>query len=168
MGRLADLARREDPTRLVSAACLVDGGLNRIADRLAAELDVIGVNEYYGWYDPDFSRLPRLFENSDPDKPVIITEFGADALRGAHGTAEDKGTEECQEAVYKKQVAVLGSIPYVRGMTPWILYDFRCPRRTSHLQRYYNRKGLLDEGKEYRKPAFYVLQAFYQGLREKE
>ena len=166
MGRLADLARREDDTRLVSAACLVDGGLNRIADRLAEKLDVIGVNEYYGWYDPDFARLPQLFENSRPTKPVIITEFGADALRGAHGTAEDKGTEECQEEVYRRQTAVLGSIPYVRGMSPWILYDFRCPRRTGILQGYYNRKGLLDEGKEYRKPAFYVLRAFYRKLLE--
>ena len=164
MGRLADLARGEDDTRLVSAACLVDGALNRIADRLAEKLDVIGVNEYYGWYDPDFDRLPRLFENSRPVKPVIVTEFGADALRGAHGTAEDKGTEECQAEVYRRQVAVLAAIPYVRGMSPWILYDFRCPRRTSVLQGYYNRKGLLDESKEYRKPAFYVLQAFYRGL----
>ncbi len=168
MGRLAELARREDDTRLVSAACLVDGGRNRIADRLAEKLDVIGINEYYGWYDPDFARLPALFENSDPDKPVIITEFGADALRGCHGTAEDKGTEECQEEVYRRQVEVLRAIPYVRGMTPWILYDFRCPRRTSHLQRYYNRKGLLDERKEYRKPAFFVLQGFYRERKEKE
>ncbi len=166
MGRLADLARQEDDTRLVSAACLVDGGLNRIADRLAEKLDVIGINEYYGWYDPDFSRLPQLFENSDPDKPVIITEFGADALRGLHGSPEDKGTEECQKAVYEKQTEVLAAIPYVRGMTPWILYDFRCPRRTSVRQGYYNRKGLLDEGKEYRKPAFYVLQSFYRSLTE--
>ena len=139
MGRLADLARREDDTRLVSAACLVDGGRNRIADRLAEKLDVIGVNEYYGWYDPDFARLPQLFENSDPSKPVIVTEFGADALRGCHGSPDDKGTEECQKDVYEKQVAVLSAIPYVRGMTPWILYDFRCPRRTSVRQGYYNR-----------------------------
>ena len=166
MGGLADLARREDDTRLISAACLVDGKENRIADRLAEKLDVIGVNEYYGWYDPDFSRLPRLFHNSDPDKPVVITEFGADALRGLHGSPEDKGTEECQKAVYEKQVAVLSAIPYVRGMTPWILYDFRCPRRTGVRQGYYNRKGLLDEGKEYRKPAFYVLQSFYKKQRE--
>ena len=168
MGRLADLARREDDTRLISAACLVDGAQNRIADRLAEKLDVIGVNEYYGWYDPDFERLPRLFENSRPEKPVIVTEFGADALWGAHGTAEDKGTEECQAEVYRRQTAVLGTIPYVRGMTPWILYDFRCPRRTGVLQGYYNRKGLLDETKTYGKPAFYVLQAFYRGLMEKK
>ena len=97
---------------------------------------------------------------------MIVTEFGADALRGCHGSPDDKGTEECQKDVYEKQVAVLSAIPYVRGMTPWILYDFRCPRRTGVRQGYYNRKGLLDEGKEYRKPAFYVLQAFYRGLQK--
>ena len=161
MSRLALCAHKMDPTRLVSAACLVDGAENKIADRLAEYLDVIGINEYYGWYDPDFSRLPQLMENSNPDKPVIITEFGADALAGHHGTITDKGTEECQEAIYEKQVEILGSMEYIRGMTPWILYDFRCPRRTSAIQKYYNRKGLLNEDKTYRKPAFYVLQKFY-------
>ena len=106
--------------------------------------------------------------NSDPDKPVIITEFGADALKGYHGTEEDKGTEECQAAVYEKQVEVLGKIDYVRGMTPWILYDFRCPRRTNVIQKYYNRKGLLNEDKTYRKPAFYVLKEFYDGLNRRD
>ena len=49
-------------------------------------------------------------------------------------------------------------------MTPWILYDFRCPRRTSLIQGYYNRKGLLSPDKTYRKPAFYTLQAFYREI----
>ncbi|MCR4595446.1 MAG: glycoside hydrolase family 2 [Lachnospiraceae bacterium] len=162
MKGLADTAHEIDKTRLVSAACLVDGAENRIADRLAEYLDVIGVNEYCGWYTPDFDKLPELMANSDPDKPVIITEFGADALEGHHGTVEDKGTEECQKHVYEKQLDVLGKIPYIKGMTPWILYDFRCPRRTSSIQKYYNRKGLLSETREYRKPAFYVLQEFYK------
>ena len=135
--------------------------------RLEAYLDIIGVNEYCGWYTPDFEKLPEMLRNSDPDKPVIITEFGADALAGCHGSREDKGTEECQEDVYEKQTETLGKIPYVRGMTPWILFDFRCPRRTSVLQKYYNRKGLLSEDKTYRKPAFYVLQRFYR-TKEKE
>ena len=161
MKGLADKAHEIDKTRLVSAACLVDAAENRIADRLAEYLDVIGVNEYCGWYTPDFEKLPELMANSDPDKPVIITEFGADALEGHYGTSEDKGTEECQKYVYEKQTEVLGNIPYIRGMTPWILYDFRCPRRTSSIQKYYNRKGLLSENKKYRKPAFYVLQKFY-------
>lgn len=168
MGRLADRAHQEDSTRLVSAACLVDSEKNVIADRLAARLDVIGINEYCGWYTPDFQKLPQLMENSSPDKPVVITEFGADALAGHHGTISDKGTEECQAQIYRQQVETLRGIEYVKGMTPWILYDFRCPRRTSFIQGYYNRKGLLSEDKKYRKPAFYVLQKFYQELQEQE
>ena len=53
-------------------------------------------------------------------------------------------------------------------MTPWILYDFRCPRRTNFLQKYYNRKGLLNEDKTYRKPAFDVLKKFYDEIGNKE
>ncbi len=161
MKRLADYAHSVDPTRLVSAACLVDEAENRISDRLADSLDIIGLNEYCGWYTPDFERLPALMKNSDPDKPVIITEFGADAMRGNTGDPERKGTEEYQAKVYEKQLNVLMKIDYIKGISPWILYDFRCPRRTSSIQKYYNRKGLLDETKTYRKPAFYVLQKFY-------
>ena len=161
MSRLAECARREDGTRMISAACLVDGAENRIADRLTEYLDVIGINEYYGWYSPDFEKLPQLFKNSNPDKPVIITEFGADALKGLHGSLEDKGTEEYQAYVYERQIETIGGISYIKGMTPWILHDFRCPRRTAAIQGYYNRKGLLSEDKKYKKPAFAVLQAFY-------
>lgn len=168
MSRLADCARREDGTRLISAACLVDGAKNQIADRLTEHLDIIGINEYYGWYSPDFEKLPQLFENSNPDKPVIITEFGADALTGLHGTTEDKGTEEYQAYVYERQIETIRNISYIKGMTPWILYDFHCPRRTAAIQGYYNRKGLLSEDKKYKKPAFSVLQAFYEEKRGEE
>lgn len=167
MGRLAATAKQLDSTRLISAACLVDSEKNQIADRLAKYLDVIGINEYCGWYTPDFNKLPELMQNSNPDKPVIITEFGADALSGHHGTVDDKGCEECQAEVYRKQIEVLRKIPYIKGMTPWILYDFRCPRRTHFMQKYYNRKGLLSEDKTYRKPAFAIMQQFYHELAGK-
>lgn len=168
MSRLAEKAHSMDDTRPVSAACLVDGAHNRIADRLIPYLDIIGLNEYFGWYDPDFRKLPALLEGSQPEKPVIITEFGADALPGMHGTISDKGTEECQAYIYEQQVAALGRIEYVKGMTPWILYDFRCPRRTSVLQKYYNRKGLCSPDKTQKKLAFSVLQTFYRKLSDKE
>lgn len=166
MSRLAQCAHSADGNRLVSAACLVDSEKNEISDRLIAYLDIIGINEYCGWYTPDFEKLPQLLENSNPQKPVIITEFGADALPEHHGTVTDKGTEECQAYVYERQVETLRRISYIKGMTPWLLYDFRCPRRTSHIQNYYNRKGLFSPDKKYRKQAFYVLQRFYRELME--
>ncbi len=164
MGNLAKCAHELDHTRAVSAACLVNFKKNAIEDRLEQHLDIIGLNEYCGWYTADLKMLPALFANSKPQKPVIVTEFGADAYAGLHGTVTDKGTEECQAFVYEKQIETIRNISYIKGMTPWILYDFRCPRRTSVNQKYYNTKGLLSADKKYRKQAFYVLQNFYQGF----
>lgn len=168
MGNLAKCAHSVDATRPVSAACLVNFAKNAIEDRLEQYLDIIGLNEYCGWYTADIKMLPQLFQNSNPQKPVIITEFGADAYAGLHGTITDKGTEECQAYVYEKQLEIIPGIAYVKGMTPWILYDFRCPRRTSVNQRYYNTKGLLSGNKTYKKMAFDVLQKFYHLLVEQE
>lgn len=164
MSKLVNAAKRADSSRLVSAACLVNGKTNRIEDRLGDCLDVIGINEYCGWYEPDFGKLPDLLENSEPGKPVIITEFGADARWGHRGSITEKGTEDCQAYIYEQQVETLEKIPYVQGMTPWILYDFRCPRRLSLIQGYYNLKGLCSADRKNRKLAFSVLQEFYHRI----
>lgn len=168
MGSLAQCAHKMDATRAVSAACLVNYEKNAIEDRLEDYLDIIGLNEYCGWYTADWNRFPELFENSKPQKPVIITEFGADALANEHGTYLDKSTEECQAYVYERQTALIEKTDYIKGMTPWILYDFRCPRRTSVKQRYYNTKGLLSADKKHKKLAFEVLQKFYQKKKTQE
>lgn len=165
MSRLAECAHSIDKTRMVSAACLVNYKKNAIEDRLEQYLDIIGLNEYCGWYTAEWRMLPELFENSDPKKPVIITEFGADAYPGLRGTITDKGTEDCQAYVYERQTETIRKIPYIKGMTPWILHDFRCPRRTSVNQRYYNTKGLISADKKHRKPAFFVLRDFYNSLK---
>jgi len=161
MRSLVVTARKLDPSRLVSAACLIDTGRLRIADRLAEYIDVIGINEYYGWYEPDFSKLMKIFENSNPEKPVIISEFGADAGAGFRGTRDDLMTEDKQLAVYESQIETFRRIPYIKGTSPWILFDFRCPRRTHAVQNYYNIKGLLNAAKTYKKPAFYAMRDFY-------
>lgn len=164
MRSLALLAKKEDNSRLVSAACLVDYEQNRIHDRLAENLDIIGLNEYFGWYDPDFSKLPDLLENSKPDKPVVISETGAGAKARQRGGIDEHFTEDMQKNVYEQQVLMLKKTTYIRGMSPWILFDFRCPRRTNFFQKGFNLKGLIAEDRKYKKPAFYVLQNFYNSL----
>jgi len=161
MSRLAGKAKELDGSRLVSAACLIKHDKLLIEDRLAAFLDVIGINEYYGWYDPDFEKLPKILSNSSPGKPVLICEFGADARLGQRGTVDELWTEDKQKYIYEKQVETFKKCPYIAGTTPWILYDFRCPRRLNHYQEGFNRKGLIDARRKSRKPAFYVMQKFY-------
>jgi beta-glucuronidase len=162
MSRLAQKAKALDDSRLVSAACLVNHEKLLIQDRLAEYLDVIGINEYYGWYEPDFSKLPKLLNNSRPDKPVIICEFGGGARLGQRGSADDLFTEDKQKSLYEQQIQTIKQCPYIAGITPWILYDFRCPRRLNRYQQGYNRKGLIDADRKSRKLAFDVMRQFYR------
>ncbi|MFW5689471.1 MAG: glycoside hydrolase family 2 protein [Spirochaetota bacterium] len=164
MSKLAQTAHETDPSRLVSAACLVNLQALRIEDRLADYLDVIGLNEYYGWYATDFNELVELGRRSQPDKPVIITEFGAGSKAGHHGPETDKFTEEYAARLYERQLETISTLDYVKGITPWILYDFAAPRRTNRFQDGFNRKGLIAEDKETRKLPFYVLQRYYREM----
>jgi beta-glucuronidase len=165
-------AHSADPTRLVSAALqagevVEDKRISiHISDPIAADLDVMGNNEYIGWY----VHLPADADAIDwvtqYDKPLIMSEFGGDALSGYHGDALARWTEEYQESLYQHQIAMLKRIPFLRGTTPWILKDFRSPRRTlPRIEDYFNRKGLVsDRGRK--KKAFFVLQKYYRELQE--
>ncbi|MDR2702089.1 MAG: hypothetical protein LBB72_06640 [Spirochaetaceae bacterium] len=165
MSGLVQKAKTLDDSRLVSAACLVNHEKLLIQDRLGDFLDVIGINEYYGWYDPDFEKLPRLLANSKPEKPVLICEFGGDARSGQRGSKDQLWTEDHQKQLYEKQTEVFKKCPYIAGISPWILYDFRCPRRLNRYQEGFNRKGLIDAERKKRKAAFYVMQKFYEAMR---
>jgi len=167
MSRLAQKTRMLDNSRLVSAACLIKHGRLVIEDRLVEFLDVIGFNEYYGWYDPDFDKLPKILAYSNPDKPVIISEFGGDARLGNRGTKDELWTEDNQKYIYERQVETFKKCPYIAGTSPWILYDFRCPRRFNRHQEGFNRKGLIDADRKTKKPAFFVMQEFYKDYKSK-
>ena len=125
---------------------------------------MLGNNEYIGWYvhTPEDADLTDW--SSSYNKPLIMSEFGGDALFGYHGDAHARWTEEYQENLYRHQIAMLKRIPFLRGTTPWILKDFRSPRRTlPGIQDYFNRKGLVSDHGE-KKKAFFVLQKFYRDL----
>ena len=97
-----------------------------------------------------------------------MSEFGGDALFGKHGDTNERWTEEYQENLYQHQIAMLKRISFLRGTTPWILKDFRSPRRTlPRIQDYFNRKGLVSDHGE-KKKAFFVLQKFYSDLQKAE
>jgi beta-glucuronidase len=160
-------ARSLDSTRLISAAMerhYIDETTQMIDDPLGEYLDVLGCNEYVGWYDGLPDKADRLTWKSKYQKPVIMSEFGADARYGHHGDALTRWTEEYQEDLYRRQIAMLKRIPFLRGASPWILMDFRSPRRPlPNIQDYWNRKGLISNRGE-KKKAFYVMQQWYREL----
>ncbi|MFC0228376.1 glycoside hydrolase family 2 protein [Serratia aquatilis] len=168
MTTLVEAARQADPSRLISAACLVNHAKMKIEDRLADHLDIIGLNEYYGWYEENFDDLIVLGENSSPTKPVVITETGAEGVLGDHAPRSGPFSEHYMAEVYRQQTAYLPKLNYVRGFTPWLLYDYRTERRQNPYQQGLNCKGLIAADKLTRKAAFYILRDFYQQLKQSE
>ena len=166
MTMLIKAAREADPSRLISAACLVNHAKMKIEDRLAEHLDIIGLNEYYGWYEEHFDDLIELGKNSSPTKPVVITETGAEGVLSPHAPKTGPFSERYMADVYRKQTAYLPKLDYVRGFTPWLLYDYRSERRQNPFQQGFNCKGLITADKRTRKEAFYILRDFYQQIKE--
>lgn len=165
---MAAYTRQLDSTRLITSAMnerKFDGPNTRVEDDPLGEfLDVLGVNEYVGWYDGPPEDADRLEWKIAYPKPVIVSEFGAGAPFGNHGDVAARWTEEYQADLYRRQFGMLRRIPSLAGMTPWVLMDFHSARRfLPGIQDYYNRKGLISNRGQ-RKQAFYVLQKFYGEL----
>jgi beta-glucuronidase len=161
--RLAQKARSLDSTRLISMAMEVtylEDGTYTIKDELNTEVDIISFNEYFGWYVQP-KDIPNALWRIPFDKPVIISEFGGGAVAGRHGGVKDRWSEEMQKDIYEKNVKMFGRIKNLSGTCPWILNDFRSPRRPlAGVQDGYNRKGLFaPDGSE--KLAAGVMRKYY-------
>src|SRR3954447_24061274 len=115
---LTNEARRLDATRPITSALIgphPKGSEMVQDDPLMKALDVVGQNEYIGWYDgrpEDADSIRWTF----PQKPILISEFGAEAKQGNHGGKNDRWAEEQQVNVYEHQFVMINKIPQVRGL----------------------------------------------------
>jgi beta-glucuronidase len=171
---LAELAKEVkllDPTRLVTVAfnnVSHHDGKMELKDSVMKYVDVIGVNEYMGWY-TDWPQDPEKVEwLSQFNKPMIISEFGGEAVYNNKIDTTVKASawsEEYMANIYVKQLKMFKTIPFLQGVCPWVLADFRSPyRMQSTYQKGWNRKGLLsDQGDK--KKAWYIMKAWYEQLK---
>lgn len=170
--KLATHARMLDSSRLISAALEVHRNPSNpneriVEDPFAEYVDIVNFNQYVGWYDGLPQKCDDISWTIKYNKPVMISEFGGSALQGKHGDALTRFTEEYQEDLYVRTVKMLSKIPQFRGVSPWILYDFRSPKRVlPNVQDGWNRKGLVGENGT-KKKAFFVLKNFYNEMEIK-
>jgi beta-glucuronidase len=161
-------ARSLDPTRLISAALqhrTIDG-VHHLDDALTESVDIISFNQYIGWYGGDPNELPDQKWAFAYEKPVVISEFGAGALAGYYGDKGQIWTENYQAHLYEKTLQMVRNMPEVRGISPWILADFRSPKRNLPvIQDGWNRKGVVANN-GHRKMAFHVLREFYEEIEQ--
>ncbi|MFT3822645.1 MAG: glycoside hydrolase family 2 TIM barrel-domain containing protein [Chitinophagaceae bacterium] len=173
MRTLLETAREQDATRLVSAALEVnyqsEKKLRTVDDPLGQYVDVVAFNQYLGWYGGTTPKDCREAQWATIyDKPFFISETGAEAVGGFHADPLTIWSEEYQEWYYQEQVAMLKRMPDgFSGISPWILADFRSPRRNNpRYQEGWNNKGVIDQQGR-KKKAFFVLQHYYNEISKK-
>ena len=128
--RAARAARRLDPSRPVGYAVAAYPAAG--CQTAYSELDVIGFNDYFGWYPgpngqiadrEDLSPYLDSVRACYPDKAIMITEFGAEANR--NGPVEEKGTFAHQQDFVNYHSDVFDSKPWLSGSLYWALQEFR-------------------------------------------
>lgn len=166
---LLETGKKLDTTRLyVAAFDLVRFNREKkcfvMEDSFTSQLDVVAVNKYMGWYHPWPIEPENAAWKVIPDKPLIISEFGGEALYGQSGdeNVASSWSEEYQARLYRDNIRMFDNIPNLRGVSPWILFDFRSPFRFHPTnQDGWNRKGLIsDQGM--RKKAWYLMKDYYK------
>lgn len=118
-------------------------------------LDVVCLNRYFGWYSEMGQLelgLARLSEELDAlharyPKPLIVAEFGADALPGLHTMPPEMFSEEYQADFITRYVELFDSKPYIAGQHVWNLCDFQTAQAV-HRVGGMNYKGLFTRDRQ--------------------
>jgi len=142
---MAETARALDATRPVTYVAHLEPENN-----LGMEYyDVVCINKYYGWYyyPGDIEQgtkelgncMDRFYEVFK--KPVILAEFGADAVAGMHHLPSQMFCEEYQEEIIRRQYVLARAKPYCIGTHVWAFADFKTAQSTTRVL--LNRKGVF-------------------------
>ncbi len=165
--RLYQLTKSLDDTRLVTSALnnmRIEGNKAYIEDEVNSFMDVMAINQYLGWYKQWPEANKEVEWISKFNKPLIFSEFGGEAVFGNNNNPEraSSWSEDYLANIYKRQFNMFKSISYLRGVTPWLLVDFRSPGRAHPLyQKGWNRKGLLSDRGE-KKKAWYIVAGYFK------
>jgi beta-glucuronidase len=169
VSKAAAVAHRLDPTRPVGMAISDWPGAG--CQRAYAPLDVLGFNDYFGWFDAgggatdDRDALdPFLdsFRACYPTKALFVSEFGFDGNR--HGPVEERGTYEFQANSIAYHLEVFSRKPWLSGVIYWLLEDFAAGPGATGGNPWgdppFVQKGLLDLQGNF-KPAWSIVQSYY-------
>lgn len=160
--QLEELTRKEDPSRYTMMA--FHGDFDRYHKVGLTKIPmIIGWNLYQGWYGGNLKGFGQFLDKHHrelPDKPLLVTEFGADAdprIRSFSPLRFDKSVEYAIEfsQVYLNDIL---SRPFVSGAMVWNLADFSSETRAESMP-HINNKGLLTLGR-IEKDTYYLYQAY--------
>ena len=127
--------------------------------------DVICINRYYGWYidcgDLEKSRRKLTnelaqWEEQYPDKPIMMTEYGAETIAGFHSNVNEPFSEEYQTAYYALYSEVFDQFENFIGEQVWNFADFQTRYDTNRVMG--NRKGLFTRNRDPKQAVGYLAE----------
>jgi beta-galactosidase len=158
---LDDITRKGDPSRYTMISC--HGDFDRYNKTGITQIpQIIGWNLYYGWYAPGFEGFGEFLDRHHrelPDKPVIVTEYGADGDTRLHSLQPERfdKTVEYETIYHKKYLKDIMDRPFVSGGAMWCLVDFSSEGRID-ASPHINTKGVATD-ERVPKDAYYYYQA---------
>lgn len=129
-------------------------------DKVADLLDIVCINKYYSWYE-DSGMLDVILYQAETEltlwyenykKPIIVTEYGADAISGFHSTPAVMFTEEYQMEMVQRFNQVFDKLDFVIGEHLWAFADFATKQGTTRVVG--NRKGVFTRERNPKSIAF--------------
>jgi beta-galactosidase len=161
--RLDSLCRLEDTARYTMIAH--HGDFDRYHSNELTKIPmVVGWNLYSGWYGGTLENFSAFLDKHHqvlPGKPVIVSEYGADAdprIRSLQPVRFDKSIEYAMRfhQYYYQEIA---RRDFVAGAMIWNLADFNSETREETMP-HINNKGMLMWGRQ-PKDLYYLYQALW-------
>lgn len=158
---LNDLCHKMDPTRLTTLAAV---SMCSMDDPVIHLTDVVSYNHYFGWYGGETDMNGPWFDKFHakyPDRPVGISEYGAEGLNW-HNSDPQQGdySEEYQAHYHEELIKQLFTRPYIWATHCWNMFDFGADARSEGGEMGQNHKGLVTIDRKYKKDAFYAYKAW--------
>lgn len=155
---LAEETRRLDPSRPVGYVNMMLATPDKCV--ISDLFDVLMLNRYYGWYvqtgdlpSAEVALEAELREwAAKYDKPIIITEYGADAYPGLHSAASTPWSEEYQTELLDMYHRVFDRVSAVVGEQVWNFADFATGPGVFRVDG--NKKGVFTRDRQPKSSAF--------------
>ncbi len=160
---LHELAKSMDPSRLTTMAQVsmtpMDSEHNFITD-------VVSYNHYFGWYGGEVEdNGPWLdkFHAMHPDKPLGVSEYGAENILSWHSAEPENQdyTEEYANHYHQEMLKTFAARPYLWATHQWNCFDFAADARNEGGVQGRNNKGLITYDRKIKKDAFYIYKAWW-------
>lgn len=157
------LVKKMDPSRLTTMAEVSMVAMNSEHVYIT---DVLSYNHYFGWYVGDVEdNAPWLdkFHAMNPDRPLGISEYGAEAVLSWHTVNPENHdyTEEYQALYHHEMLKTFETRPYLWSTHLWNMFDFAADARDEGGVQGRNNKGLITYDRKTKKEAFYIYKAYW-------